>query len=137
VEARDTPLAVVACEARIGRPLVARAAVGARASNHGCDEITAREPMPVALDEAEQLVTEHERRILLRRDTEESLGDLPVGPADTDFQHSNRHLPGERTHIGDFGDPRRARPPWLRDERLHGRDCTSGAEDVTCVKMGP
>ena len=81
--------------------------------------------MPVALDEAEQLVTEHEWRALLGRHSEESFGDLPVGPADTDFQHSNRHLAGERTHIRDFGDPRRARPPWLCDERLHGRDCTS------------
>ncbi len=96
--------------------------------------------MPVALDEAEQLVTEHEWRALLRRDSEESLGDLPVGPADTDLQHSNRHLAGERTHIRDFGDPRRARPPWLCDERMQllprHRElyvCQSGLGSGRCV----
>ena len=111
VQARDPALAIVACEAGVGRPLVARAAARAGASNHGCDEIAAREPMPVTLHQAEQFVTEHELRVLVGRDSEESLGDLPVGTADTYFQHSNRHLARSRTHIGDLGDPRCADRP--------------------------
>ena len=146
MQTSDPPLPVVACEAGVGRSLVARAAVGARASNHGCDEIVAREPMPVTFDETEQLVTEHELGALLGRHPEVALGDLPVSPADADFEHSNRHLAGERPHMRCLGYPRRARPPRLCDERLHGRDCTSVspvseaplrlARDVTCVKMG-
>ena len=85
--------------------------------------------MPVTLHQAEQLVAQHKLRVLVGRDSEESLGDLPVGTADTYFQHSNRHLAGERTHIRDLGDPCCSRPPRLCDERLHGRDCTSVSQD--------
>ena len=46
VQARDPAFAIVACEAGVGRPLVARAAARAGASNHGCDEIAARDPCP-------------------------------------------------------------------------------------------
>ena len=121
VQARDPPLAVVARETGVGRPLLAGAAAGARSADHGRDEVAACESMSVTLDEAEQLVPEDERRVVLRRHAEQSLGDLPVGPADTDLEHSNRYLARERTHIRYFGDSRRARPSWLRDERQHGQ----------------
>ena len=46
--------------------------------------------MAVALDDAEQLVPEHERAAVGGH-AEEALGDLAVGAADADLEHAQQH----------------------------------------------
>src|SRR5262249_10125526 len=73
-------------------------------------------------DLAEQFVPEHERPADVRRDAEEALGDLAVGPAHAHLEHADRHLAVGRV---DALDARRVRNPRLGDE------CTRHAVQVS------
>ena len=48
--------------------------------------------MSVPLDDAEELMTEHEQVVTFRRHAEEAFGDLPVGAADADLERPHQHL---------------------------------------------
>src|SRR5581483_12432971 len=72
VEARDAALAVVAGQARVGRALAAGEAVPAGPADGRGDEVAAREPGTVLLDERERLVPEHQRPRIVRCDAEQA-----------------------------------------------------------------
>lgn len=64
--------------------------------------------MRVLVDDAQQLVPEHEPTV--RGDAEHALGDLPVGPAHADLQHADAHAVAGRLRnvldargVGDAG----------------------------------
>ena len=88
VQPRDPALAVVTREAGVGGALVARDAARAGAADDRRDEVAARVAVPVAVDDAEELVAEHEHVVARWGDAEEALGDLPVGAADTDLERA-------------------------------------------------
>ena len=77
--------------------------------------------MPVALDDGERLVAEHQRLLAFGRDAEDPVGDLPVGAADPDLERPQEHLALarlERWHLLDTGRIARA---GIDDEREHFR----------------
>src|SRR5204862_2499541 len=74
VQARDAAFGVVAGEARVGRPVLARAAVRARAADGRGHEVSGGEAVPAVGDDAEQLVTEHELGSAVGRYAEHALG---------------------------------------------------------------
>ena len=55
-------------------------------------EVAAREAVAVALDDAEELVAEHQRVAARRSYAEDALGDLAVGAADADLQGAEEDL---------------------------------------------
>src|SRR5262249_54391063 len=117
VEPRDPSLAVVAGETRVGGAFTAGEAVPARASHGGADEIALRESVPVARNLCQRLVSEDKPRLAVRGDAELDLGDLAVGPADTDLDYPQKHaVPGR---LVDVLDSRRVRDAGLDDERPH------------------
>ena len=71
VQTGDPPLDVVAGQARIGEAVRAGKTVPAGTPHGRRDEVALREALTVALDDAEQLVTEHECRSVVRRHAEE------------------------------------------------------------------
>ena len=73
VQPCDPALDVVARQARIGEAVRAGETVPAGTSHGRGDEVAPREAMAVALDQAEQLVTEHELRAVGRCDAEEPM----------------------------------------------------------------
>jgi len=119
VQTGNATLAVVTGEARVGRAFLARAAVRARASNCRRHEVAAREALPVALDDAEQLVTEHELGVTIGWHAEHAFGDLSVGAAHTDLEHPQQQLARVRMHRRHLGDVRRVGNPGTGDEPLH------------------
>ena len=114
VQPGDAALGVVAGVAGVRRALGARRAVPARAPHGRGDEVAAREAVPVALDDAEELVAEDEPLAPARRHAEQPLGDLAVGAADADLERAQEHLAGPGRGVGDLRDlgRLRARPAW-------------------------
>jgi hypothetical protein len=119
VQPRDAPLEVEARVARVGRALGARCAATARAPHRRRNKVAAREAVTVALDGGEQLVTEHEPLLAVRRDSEQSLGDLAIGAADADLERPQQHLVRLRPRVRHLFDARRVRDARNRDERVH------------------
>ena len=115
VQPCDPALAVVAGEARVRRARLAGRAVPAGAAHRRGDELAAREAVAVALDDGEELVTEHEAATL-RRGPEMPVRDLAVGAADADLER-----PDDDVALGalvrDLRDARRPGPARLGDER--------------------
>src|SRR5262249_56953630 len=97
--------------------VLARDAVAARAPHRRGDEIATREPVAVLVYHAEELVAEHERRRIHRRDAEVTLVDLAIRPADTDLEHT--HADTVALGSADLRDAARVRDARLGDERLH------------------
>ncbi len=75
--------------------------------------------MPVGVDDAEQLVAEHELRAAVGRHAEDALGDLSIGAADADLQYAQEQLAVARAHGGNVGDMCRPGGAWSGDEPLH------------------
>ena len=75
--------------------------------------------MAVAVDDAEQLVTEHELGVTVGRHAEHALGDLPVGAAHADLEHTQQQLAGARVRARQLGDMRRPGNARSGDEPLH------------------
>src|SRR5262245_36935560 len=129
VEPGNTSLAVSTGFARVGRSVLAGLALVTRAADGCRHEIAAREPVPVALDEGEDLVSEHELVGAVRGNTEEALRDLSVGAADADLQRPEQHGPGLRARLGHLRDAGRVGCTGDRHQGLHRP--TSGVWDET------
>ena len=137
VEPGDAALAVVASEARVGRSFLAGEAVGARAA-HGCGhEVAAGEAVAVALDDAEQLVAEHELGVAVRRHAEEPSEISRSVPHTPTSSTRSEHLAGAGLHLRHLGDARRVGDARLGDERLHGsRQAAVNPPSITRGRAG-
>ena len=90
--------------------------------------------MAVPLDDAEELVAEHELTAS-GRDPEETLGDLAVGAADADLEWAQRHLAWVNVVGADLGDSRRPGLTGPREERQrHARRTAPSEADATSTR---
>ena len=90
LERRDAALGVVAGVARVGRALLAGAAVPARAADGGGHEVALREAVAALDHDAEQLVAEDQLGLAGRRGAELAGRDLAVGAADADLERADQ-----------------------------------------------
>ena len=122
VQPGDPALAVVARVAGVGRapPRTPRSCPHERRTVPVTRSPRSK-PWPVALDDAEQLVAEHEPLLAFGRHAEQPLGDLAVGPADADLERAQQQLAAGCLRLGDVGDLGRVRLARRGDERLHVR----------------
>ena len=135
VEPRDAALAVVAREARVGCVLGARDAVAARAPHGRATRSPFEKPSPSRSTSASDSCPSTSRFPPVRRDAEQPLGDLAVGPADADLEHAQQDaVAGAARRCPRPAPMRDAR---LDDERLHcGRQAAVDREDRAGHELG-
>ena len=82
--------------------------------------------MPIALDDAEQLVPHHEPLLAVGRDAEQSLVDLAIGPAHAHLEGADEHRLLAGVGIRQVGHASGVSAARDRDEGLHCASMVSG-----------
>jgi hypothetical protein len=93
--------------------------MAARTADGRGDELTAREAVAISLDDGQRLVSEHEQRLALRRDPEQTFRNLAVRAAHAHFERPDEDFALACRHGRNVFDARCVRVTWLRYEREH------------------